>query len=181
MVSAGLLDQDRRAVRRRFVVIAVGCLTGASLSSIAFAFITDLFGGWPMLIPLALGLVGVLALLCFAAHTPLSNEGARRAHTWRGFRGYLRAVARDREPSPGDAAVRQLLPFAVAFGIAPVWSGYLKRHGSAAPPWFRAATDASNNSAVAFSAFVGSGGSGASGGGHGAATAAAGGGSSGAA
>ena len=180
MVSAGLLDQDRRAVRHRFVVMAIGCLIGASLASIAFAFITDRFGGWPMLIPLAIALVGVLALICFAAHTPLSNEGVRRAHAWRGFRGYLRAVARDREPSPGEAVVRQMLPFAVAFGIAPVWSAYLKRHRSAAPPWFRAATDAGHSSAVAFSAFVGSGGSGASGGGHGGAAAAAGGGASGA-
>jgi len=118
---------------------------------------------------------------CYAAHTPLSNDGVRRAAEWRGFRRYLRDLARDRQPSPGDAVIRQLLPFAIALGIAHGWSAYLKRHRSAAPAWFRASSDGSHNSAIAFSAFVASGGSGAGAhGGHGGASAAAGGGASGA-
>lgn len=179
MAAEGLLDVDRRAVRSRFLAIALVCLIGAGVLSISFALLVDRFGGWPMMIPLALALAGVTGLICYAVHTPLSNDGVRRASEWRGFRRYLRDVARDRQPSPGDAVLKQLLPFAVAFGIAHVWSSYLKRHRSAAPAWFRAASDASNNSAVAFSAFVASGGSGA-GGAHGGASAAAGGGSSGA-
>jgi uncharacterized membrane protein YuzA (DUF378 family) len=179
MAAAGLLDDDRRAVRNLFLAIAVVCLIGAGLLSIGFALLVDRFGGWPMMIPLALALVGVTGLICYAAHTPLSNEGVRRASEWRGFRRYLRDVARDRQPSPGDAVLKQLLPFAVALGIAHVWSSHLKRHRSAAPAWFRAASDARHNGAVAFSAFVASGGSGA-GGSHGGASAAAGGGASGA-
>ncbi len=177
MMSAGLLDDDRRSVRKRFVIIAILCLIAAGLLSIAFAFIVDRFGGWPMMIPLALALVGVAGLITYGAHTPLSNDGVRRANEWRGFRRYLRDIARERQPSPGDAAVRQLLPFAVAFGIAGVWSAYLKRHRVAAPAWFRSA-DTGHYNPAAFSAFVASGGSGA--GGHGGASAAAGGGSSGA-
>lgn len=177
--SAGLLDDDRRAVRKRFLSIAIVCLIAAGVGSIAFAFIAERFGGWPMLIPLALALVGVAGLISYAAHTPLSNDGVRRATEWRAFRRYLRDVARDRLPSPGDRVLRQLLPFAVAFGIANVWSAYLKRHRSAAPAWFRSATDASHHSAAAFAAFVASGGSTANGG-HAGAAGAAGGGSSGA-
>jgi hypothetical protein len=178
MVSAGLLDDDRRSVRKQFVMIAIVCLIAAGVFSIGFAFIAERFGGWPMLIPLALAIVGVAGLIAYGAHTPLSNDGVRRANEWRGFRRYLRDVARDRQPSPGDAAVRQLLPFAVAFGIAGVWSAYLKRHRAAAPAWFRS-TDTGHYNPAAFSAFVASGGSGAGGHGHGGA-AAAGGGSSGA-
>jgi hypothetical protein len=177
MVSAGLLDDDRRSVRTRFVAIAILCLIAAGMLSIAFAFIVERFGGWPMMIPLALALVGVSGLMAYGAHTPLSNDGIRRANEWRGFRRYLRDIARDRQPSPGDAAMRQLLPFAVAFGISGVWSAYLKRHRVAAPAWFRSA-DAAHYNPAAFSALVASGGSGA--GGHGGASAAAGGGSSGA-
>jgi hypothetical protein len=177
MVSAGLLDDDRRSVRTRFVAIAILCLIAAGMLSIAFAFIVERFGGWPMMIPLALALVGVAGLMAYGAHTPLSNDGIRRANEWRGFRRYLRDIARDRQPSPGDAAMRQLLPFAVAFGISGVWSAYLKRHRVAAPAWFRSA-DAAHYNPAAFSALVASGGSGA--GGHGGASAAAGGGSSGA-
>jgi len=166
-------------VRKQFVRIAIVCLIGAGVSSIAFAFIAARFGGWPMVIPLALALVGVAGLIAYGAHTPLSNDGARRANEWRGFRRYLRDIARDRQPSPGDAAVRQLLPFAVAFGIASVWSTYLRRHRAAAPAWFRSA-DTGRYNPAAFSAFVASGGSGVGGHGHGGAAAAAGGGSSGA-
>ena len=179
MMSAGLLDDDRRSVRKQFVRIAIVCLIGAGVSSIAFAFIAARFGGWPMVIPLALALVGVAGLIAYGAHTPLSNDGARRANEWRGFRRYLRDIARDRQPSPGDAAARQLLPFAVAFGIASVWSTYLRRHRAAAPAWFRSA-DTGRYNPAAFSAFVASGGSGVGGHGHGGAAAAAGGGSSGA-
>ena len=179
MMSAGLLDDDRRSVRKRFIAIAILCLIAAGMLSIAFAFIVDRFGGWPMMIPLALALVGVAGLISYGAHTPLSNDGVRRANEWRGFRRYLRDIARDRQPSPGDAAVRQLLPFAVAFGIAGVWSAYLKRHRAAAPAWFRSA-DTGHFNPAAFSSFVASGGSGAGGHGHGGAAVAAGGGSSGA-
>jgi len=181
MTAEGLLDQDRRSVRNRFAVIALVFLIGAGLSSIGFAFLVDRYGPWPMLVPLALTLGGVTAMICYAAHTPLSNDGVRRAAEWRGFRRYLRDLARDRQPSPGDAVIRQLLPFAIALGIAHGWSAYLKRHRSAAPAWFRASSDGSHNSAIAFSAFVASGGSGAGAhGGHGGASAAAGGGASGA-
>ena len=118
-----------------------------------------------MLIPAALRAVGLVGFICYAAHTPFSNEGVRRSHQWRRFRGYLRDLARDRESSPREADARRLLPFAVALGVAPAWSVYLKRHRLAAPTWFRAASDARDSSGVAFAAFVATGGSGSSGGG----------------
>jgi hypothetical protein len=179
MASAGLLDPDRQAVRRRFMQVAAGCLIMAGAATIALSLVVDRFGPSLMLIPAALGLVGVAALISFAAHTPLSNDGVRRAHEWRGFRQYLRDVARDRQPSPADAEVRRLLPYAIALGLAHSWSSYLKKHRAAVPAWFHTISAAGHDSAAAFSAFVGSGGTGA-GGGHAGAGGGAGGGSSGA-
>ena len=179
MASAGLLDPDRQAVRRRFMQVAAGLLIAAGAAAIALSFVVGRFGPSLMLIPAALGLVGVAALICFAAHTPLSNDGVRRANEWRGFRQYLRDVARDRQPSPADAEVRRLLPYAIALGLAHSWSSYLKKHRGAVPAWFHAISAAGHDSAAAFSAFVGSGGTGA-GGGHAGAGGGAGGGSSGA-
>ncbi len=89
---------------------------------------------------------------------PLSNSAVRRAEYWRGFRQYLRDVARDRHAAPPDATVRQWLPFAVAIGLAPAWATYLKRHRGAAPHWFQAVGD--SDSSHAFAAFVGVGGAG---------------------
>jgi hypothetical protein len=180
MRAQGLLDEDRQLVRRRFLRTAIAALVVAAVLAMAFAALAERFDGWPMLIPVALAGVGVVGLIAYAAHTPLSNEGERRANQWRGFQRYLRSVARDREAAPAAAAVSQLLPFAVALGVASAWSSYLKRHRSAAPAWFRASTDTTGSSA-AFAIFVASGGTGASGHGHhGAAGGAAGGGASGA-
>jgi len=178
MQAAGLLDEDRRAVRRRFAQIATACLISAGVTAFALALMVERFGPWPMLIPAALGVVGVSALICFAAHTPLSNEGIQRARGWRGFRRHLRDIARDREPSPSDAVARQMLPYAIALGLAHSWASYLKKHRSAAPDWFRAVAATDGDSAVAFSTFVASGGAHAGGGAH--SGAAAGGGASGA-
>lgn len=178
MHAAGLLDPDRQRVRRRFMRFAISCLLAAALSSFVFALLIEQFGPSPLLISLALTLIGVASLISAAAHTPLSDEGVRRVRDWRGFRQHLRELVRDRQPSPGETALRQMLPFAIAFGMAHSWSSYLKRHRYAGPEWFRAAT-ADANSSAAFSAFVASGGIGQ--GGHAPGSAgAAGGGSSGA-
>jgi uncharacterized protein (TIGR04222 family) len=180
MQAAGLLDPDRQRVRRRFMGFAISCLLAAGLASIGFALLIEPFGPWPMLISLALTVVGLASLISAAAHTPLSNDGVRRLRDWRGFRQYLRDLVRDRQPSPGEAALGQMLPFAIALGMAHSWSSYLKRHRYVAPEWFRAVSAADNNSGAAFSAFVASGGMGHGGGAHGAAGGAAGGGASGA-
>jgi hypothetical protein len=180
MQAAGLIDEDRRAVRMRFLRIGVACLIAAGASAFALALLVERFGPWPMLVALAAGITGVTALICFAAHTPLSDEGIRRAREWRGFRRYLRDIARDREPSPGEPVIQQSLPYAVALGLAQSWASYLKKHRSAAPDWFRAVSAGAGDSAVAFSSFVASGGTGAHGGGSVGAGAAAGGGASGA-
>ncbi len=167
MQAAGLLDQDRRAVRRRFAQIATACLISAGVVAFALALMAERIGPWPMLIPAALGVVGVSGLICFAAHTPLSNEGLQRAREWRAFRHHLRDIARDREPSPSDAVTRQMLAYAIALGLAHSWSSYLKKHRSAAPDWFRAIAATGGDCAVAFSSFVAAGGAHAGGGTHG--------------
>ena len=168
--SAGLLDEGRRAVRSRYRAIAATAIVTGALMAIPAAAVTGRFGGWPFLIAAALAVVGVAALGFYAAHTPLSDEGLRRAQGWRGFRQYLRDVARDREPLPADSDARRLLPFAA----------YLKRRRAAAPPWFRAIAESSND-AAAFATFVATGGAGSGGGATGGAgAAAAGGGASGA-
>ena len=165
MASAGLLDEDRKAVRRRFGWIAGVCGILAGLVPIPLGFAVERYGGWPMLIALALAIVALVAVIAYAAHTPLSNDGVRRGREWRVFRQYLRDVACDREASPGDTELRRLLPYAVALGVASSWSTFLKRHRSAVPPWFHAASDTSSHTGIAFAAFVASGGTGM--GGHG--------------
>jgi hypothetical protein len=180
MTDMGLLDDGRTAVRRRFFGFGIGSfLTGAVAASVAGIFAVDRFGPWPMLIPLALVIVGIIAFICYGAHTPLSNDAVRRAESWRAFRAHLKDVARDRGTAPSDVNLREWLPYAVAAGLGPAWGAYMKRHRGIAPRWFRALASQDNGSSFASLVAI----SGAANGGHHGASgagAAAGGGSSGA-
>ena len=110
-----------------------------------------------MLFPAAFLVVGVVALIFSATVTPLSNEGVRRGHRWRAYRGYLANVARGREAATG-IAVPQVLPIAVALGLAGAWAKFIKTQHLAAPAWFQALPSGGDNAAfVTFVAYGGAG------------------------
>jgi hypothetical protein len=179
LAAAGLLDLARLAIRKRYQA-AGGVLIGVALVSLipAIALVND-FGPWPFFFPAAFLVVGVAALIFSATVTPLSNEGVRRGHRWRAYRGYLANVARGREAATG-IAIPQVLPIAVALGLAGAWAKFIKKEHLAAPAWFQALPAGGDNAAfatfVAYGGATGDGGGSAAGGGGGAA----GGGSSGA-
>ncbi len=176
LAAAGLLDDARGSTRRRFRTVGLVCMLLAAIVPAVLALFVTTFGPWPMVTAIGFVVVAITALVCDAAHTSFSNEGVRRSRRWRGFQAYLKDVARDRAHGTRlDAG--QLLPFAVAFGLADAWSKFLKNHHEATPPWFRALT--ASDSGPAFSAFLASGATTGGHGGHGGGGAA-GGGSSGA-
>jgi len=170
LARAGLVDEGRREVRNRYGRIAVMALIVAGVAIAPAAFAIRSAGAWPFLIPAAIGLVSIVAGICMAAHTPLSNEAVRRAGYWRGFQQHLRDIARDRAAAPPDA--EHLLPFAVALGVAGAWAKFLKNHKASVPRWFNALAASEGN--PAFVALVSTGGA-AHTGGHGGAGAAGGG------
>jgi hypothetical protein len=175
MTAASLLDQDRWAVRARFMRLGLAATALAAAVAILMAFLIGEFGAWPMVIPAALAAVAVIAFIFAGAHTLLSNDAVRRAHAWRGFRKYVQLVARDRERIPMESAATDWLPLAVALGVAPAWSAYLKRHRTATPRWFRAVADADSSKAFATLLAIGAPGGGGHGHGGGMGTAAGGG------
>lgn len=164
MRADGLVDEGRAAVRKRFLAVGVGALVVGAAGMIPAALVVNRAGPWTLLVPAAVIVVGVIGLIMYAAHTPLSNEGLRRAREWRGFQKYLREVTRDRA-TVTDAAAARLLPFVVAVGLAHGWSSYLKKHRGSVPSWFRALQ--ADSGAESFAFFVYTGGSGAGHGGAG--------------
>ena len=76
LAAAGLMDDGRREVRKRFLrlgVIALVAACGAPLG----VFTAEDYGAWPMLIPLALAAVGVTRLhLLRGAHAALEQRRA---------------------------------------------------------------------------------------------------------
>lgn len=141
------------------------------------------FGPWFFAIPAALLTVAIASFIAAGAHTPLSNEGVRRAAAWRAYKKFLKELAgADHHRHASQAGAQSpmaLLPYAVALGAGMNWAKLFKQRGLELPVWFRAASAAdAHRSFVAFmgtSAATGHGGGGSTGGGG-----AAGGGSSGA-
>lgn len=171
--SHGLLDANRKRVRDRFAVVSAVLFIGAGVLAAVIAILLEpQHGLWPLFIPLGLALGGFAALLAHTSHTPLSNEGLRRARYWRGFRDYLRQVASHDVPPPADGLDR-LLPYAVALGLGGRWSKFMKDQRADAPAWFHAGTP--GEAQPAFIAFVASTSAAASSGGTGGGVAAGGG------
>ncbi len=177
MTEAGLLDAGRVQVRARFRILGALLLILAVVTAIPCLILVERLGGWPFFVPLAIAIVGIASLIAGAALTPLSNDGVGRGAEWRAYRKQLRE--KPREPAGAGwaaASPADLLPLAVALGLAAAWSRIFKDRGAQLPAWFRATSAADAHSG--FVAFVGYGGSGAgAGGGHAGGGAAGGGGS----
>jgi hypothetical protein len=162
---AGLFDESRWDLRRRYRVAAVVFMVVAGISLLPVIPLIGRFGPWALLVPAALLAVGLASLLVGSTIIVLSNEGVRRARRWRDYRTFLRQVAAGKTSALGGSLGRAL-PYAVALGLASAWAKFLKTQPQLAPAWFRA-LPASTADSSAFVAFVAYGGAGSSSGGHG--------------
>ncbi len=180
----GFLSPDRQRVRR--LLIGTGIVTTAVsfVCLLALAVLSDRYSGWPMLVPGAFDLVGLVVLISGAFLSPLSDHGRHQAAEWRAFFNFLKDVSKGRAAIPDEAVFARYLPFAVALGIGPSWSKAFRRSGrlTAVPAWFAAASaaDATRQLNAFMALIVVTQGAGHSGSGAGATAGAGGGGSSGA-
>jgi hypothetical protein len=169
LAGRGLLDPSRKAVRDRLTAVSLGMIFTAGVSAAGLAALIPRYEGWPLLMPLALVICGIIGVIMAAATSSLSDAGLMQGARWRGFKGHLKGIAAD-----GTASVRpRWIVYALALGLGSQWSRYLKKHPDVTPPWFVAAGD---DPGGAFAAFVGTHAASASGA-HGGGAAAGGGGS----
>jgi predicted membrane protein DUF2207 len=153
LAGRGLLDPARKAVRDRLTAVSLGMVFTAGLGAVGLAALIPRYGGWPLLMPLALVICGLVGVVMAAATSPLSDAGLMEAARWRGFKVHLKEIATARDADGGQAVPPRWTLYAVALGLSYHWSRYLKKHPDIAPAWFVAAGD---NPGSAFAAFVGS-------------------------
>lgn len=162
--AAGLTDPARIAYRRRYMMAGLIMIALALVALGACLLLLDDYGAYPMLMPLALVIGSVASFSFMAAHTPLSNEGVRRAEQWRGYKKHLSDPQgiETRWGASGPAEAR-ILPYAVALGLAAAWSKFMKKGKVQTPVWFHAASH--QDAGPAFAVFIATGGAGGHGGG----------------
>ncbi len=148
----GLVDEDRRAVRRRLIVVGIALgMLGVAALAVTTVLVPD-GGPWTIAIMLAVELAGALALVLGVTRPELSDEGFRERQRWRSFR---RALHTRLSAEPSGPEMLRYLPYVAAFGLAALLSRSLRRHGEGAalPPWFQAL--GGRDGSVAFAAFIG--------------------------
>lgn len=189
LTTLGWRDADRSQRRSRFLVwMTFGLLFGLLLMVSGLLWNGMPVSTDPLLASAPLVLIGagaawaiacLIGLFIAAFASTLTSEGIRQAADWNNFTGYLRNIARGREPVVSPDLFERYLPYAASLGIATEWGKFFqKMAGVPVPDWFQglqpgladgsfvaimAAISSADSSASASSASGGASGGGASG------------------
>jgi len=147
--DTGWLDPQRKAARTRLMVVAiVAILVGGAVMMAGFILAGSAaargagtaltLGAVVAGVGVALSLLGLGALIAYAAFSPLTEQGKMAAASWKSFGAYLKDVARGRQFVAGEATFERYLPFAAGFGVGEQWARHFQKEGYAEiPAWFR--------------------------------------------
>jgi len=125
LVSAGLADRDRIAVRNGMRAGGAAVLGLAVACFVIVGVLLDDYGAWPIAMPVSILLVGAALLVYSETFSILTPEGVRQSLAVRQRIRELRGVSRADGGAPAARAFAAGLPLAIAAGVGPRW---LKRH-----------------------------------------------------
>lgn len=137
--TMGLVSPERQHTRRWLVGIAVMIVVVGSLGFIPAGLLVDRFDAWPLMLPGAVIVVGLVALVFGSAFSTLSDEGRRQATAWRAFFRGLREMARGRQAISDTETFDRYLPYATSAGVSDAWAKAFRKSGKLAvvPSWFQ--------------------------------------------
>ena len=178
----GLNDSGAKARRKQMMIWGAAILLLIVPLFFLIFLLRAAFGPWPLVVVVAVAIVGFVGMLTGAMLSPLSEKGYQYAAAFEPFRQLLKDVAKDKTTLPDLTYYEAYLPYATAYGIAEPW---VKRQAKSdyqqLPAYFRAVTDGTGMAAfVAVIVAASQSGGSASGGAGAAGAGAAGGGASGA-
>ncbi|MCB8967152.1 MAG: DUF2207 domain-containing protein [Ardenticatenaceae bacterium] len=134
--AANVFSEERRRARSAMftigmliVVVALGTTLITAFTAVGEAF---------LIVSGSLGALGMSIIIAGTIVSPLTDEAAQLAASWKQFADYLRRVSRGRETVAGQHTFLKYLPFAAAFGILPQWARYFEKEGwTELPPYFK--------------------------------------------
>ncbi len=137
LAGQGMIDPARSAHAKRLMVTGVVLLIVALAALALVALLWRAYGGWTLLIPVAVFILSMVAFVLSAAYSPRSDKGEQAAADWRGFREYIKGVTKGREPAWDLHLFDRYFPYAATFDLAQGWAkAFRDRGGSEVPAWF---------------------------------------------
>jgi uncharacterized membrane protein YgcG len=135
LVQRGYFKRSPETVRARWRGVG-SLLVGLAIFGGLFAFVMlDVNGPW-LALPVAVGLVGTVALLVASRMPAKTAIGAEASAKWRAFERYLNDLQSfENEPAAADR-FNQFLPYAVAFGIERSFLRKFEQAPVTIPPWY---------------------------------------------
>jgi hypothetical protein len=154
LLAARLVEEDRERERRRLLTISWVLFGLGQAAVIAGAVFVRTYGPAALLPGAGLALAGLIGLLLASSVSVLSDQGQRELARWKGFAQGVRDVARGRTAVNDPDPLERLLPWAVAFGVAPALFKRLSAQGTPLPGWFHPELTGSEQAQAAFAAFL---------------------------
>lgn len=137
LVNEALFDRKPNTTRAMWSSLGVVLLVLAG--GVFFFGVSALegFSSTLILLPFALGLTGIAALIAAQFMPAKTRRGAEEAAKWKAFQEYLRNIEKYGDVEGAVSRFDEFLPYAVAFGIDRTWMSKFKRVESMPlPPWY---------------------------------------------
>ncbi|MBZ0284245.1 MAG: DUF2207 domain-containing protein [Anaerolineae bacterium] len=137
VVEAGLFTTNPSTTRMMWTSLGVIILVIAFLLGFGLSVLMESISAALLCIPVALGIVGVVALIMAQAMPAKTRKGAEDTAKWRAFLEYLRNLEKYADVQEAAEQFDDYLPYAVAFQLERSW---VRRFSEVAtvpiPPWY---------------------------------------------
>jgi uncharacterized membrane protein len=136
LVTEQLFETNPDSTRTMWGAIAIIILALAVVLGFVLFSLTDRYGMILILPPLAIGFVGVAALIIGPAMPAKTRKGAEEAAKWKAFYEYLLHLEKYAKVDEAAEQFEKYLPYAVAFGLDKTWIHKFSRVNSMPIPYW---------------------------------------------
>lgn len=138
VVRDGFFEDSPESIRSRWIGIGVGALTLAGVGLFGAITLAAEGGGPAALfcVPIALGMVGIAAMIAGPRMPAKTEVGAEEAAKWKAFREYLKNIQRYADVDQAVEQFNDYLPYAVAFGLERTWTSHFSRVSATPVPYW---------------------------------------------
>ena len=136
VVALKYFPESPKAVRNRNIGIGVGFLILAFILGFGAFILADLVSWFLILIPIAIGAIGIVRLATAHIMPRKTNFGAEEATKWKAFSRYLQEMQRYTDVQAAADKFQLYLPYAVALGVERQLIRHFESVPSAMPAWY---------------------------------------------